>query len=124
MRAAFFTLMTVLAPTPSLAGTTAPAAAPAIPIFDIAAKCERQLMFPGCVEAEHAAAAALHFWWSKVRDPQTKTFCIAEATADPAFNYSHLMGCLGSIARLPGHSMAMLTHPADRMLAGGPAPLL
>lgn len=125
MRAAFFVLVTLMAGTaPLLAGPTEPHAPAAIPSFDIAAKCERQLMYPGCIEAEHAAVAALHFWWNKVRDEQTKSFCIAEASADPAFNYSHLMGCIGSMARLPGHSLAALIRPARRTLAGGPTPLL
>ncbi len=96
----------------------------AVPTFDIAAKCERQLMFPGCVEAEHAAVSALHFWWGKVRDEKMKTFCIAQASADPAFNYSHLMGCIGSMARLPGHALAGLSRPTDPRIAGDPAPLL
>jgi hypothetical protein len=121
MRAAFFVLMTALAgTTPALAGPAESNAAATIPTFDIAAKCERQLMYPGCVEAEHAAVAALHFWWSKVRDERTKTACIAEASADPAFNYSHLMGCIGEMARLPGHSMADAGHtPTQGATRGG-----
>ena len=110
MRAAFFAL--VLAGTvPAMAGDPVQAgpliahADAAIPTFDVATKCERQLMFPGCVEAEHAAVAALHFWWSKIHDDKMKAFCIAEASADPAFNYSHLMGCIGSMPHFPGHAM-------------------
>ena len=118
MRAAFFALMTLST------GTTVAFADTTIPTFDVAAKCERQLMFPGCVEAEHAAVTALHFWWNRVRDDGMKSICVAQASAVPSLNYSHLMGCIGFRARLPGHSLAAATDPAGRRIAWGLARLL
>jgi hypothetical protein len=118
MRAAFFALITLST------GTAVADAGTPIPAFDVAAKCERQLMFPGCVEAEHAAVTALHFWWNKVRDDGMKSLCVARASAAPSLNYSHLMSCIGFRARLPGHALAEATDPAGRRIAGDPARLL
>jgi hypothetical protein len=118
MRSAFFALM------PLLTGTTVACAGTPIPTFDVAAKCERQLMVPGCVEVEHAAVTALHFWWNKVRDEEMKALCVAQASAAPSLNYSHLMGCIGFRARLPGHSLAEGADPAGRTIASGTARLL
>ena len=62
-----------------------------IPIYDIAAKCDRALGLAGCVEAEHASLGALHFWWRKISDQKAKEYCVTETSAAPFLNYTHLM---------------------------------
>ena len=77
-----------------------------IPEIDIVAQCDRAIALAGCVEAEHASLGALHFWWHRILDQDTKAYCIERTREDPFLNYTHLMLCIADKARLPHPALA------------------